>query len=221
MNDLAFIFIFACVSVVSACDPQEMMAIAQISMRPSYYIFGIDELFEGSFNKSIFSEFVGFEDTFLPLPIMSNRFLLKKPLEPKCEERSEYIDTLFWELPPFISLSGTLYGCSPFHSKPVRIIVPKVRQWNRNDEVNLCSSQIDIPAKYFEGANNCQQKMNEFIRKCKLQAEEDIAWDFHTMAVVLALAVVVFVAFYFLEQLVRCLMAFSAMEVCPLSKTLD
>lgn len=215
MNGCVLKVFLACLSTVAACDPQEITTILQIKFKPAYFIIGIDQIYEGSFNKTLFFELLRFENTSRSLPLVSNSFKLIKPVVKKCNELNG-VDTMVWWLPTNTLLFGIIYGCSPFHELPVRIFVYNNPNWNRKDEIKFCSAHMKLPPNYLLGSKICKQLMNDYVRNCQQQADGAVFEEFRTIIVVFILMVILYVTVYFIDQFVRSFFKLTAKNVCPL-----
>lgn len=175
MRGSTIYLIFSILEHSRACDQQEI----KMTQDPEIaYIYAIDEVFPGSFNRTLFLEVLNFNDISRGLPIITkiHRNSGYHGGKERCNlPGGMLLAPVSWPALSKTQLSGILYGCQRNDpSKVLKIMINGTKKWNQNDEEFICQGESSIPSKYLDKMKNCYEDLNQYVAKCLGRKTENV-----------------------------------------------
>lgn len=199
---LTFCLILPILKCSLACDPKEFKAAPYFDDFFSFYIFAIDEMSPGSFNKTLFLEILDFTDTSRGLPIITSNMrpsdLMSSSANCELSEGVQLV-TSFWRSFQNSSLSGILYGCQ--RNNGLRLVKVSIYGHSLYGSRTNNSCPSEIPLKYAQEMKNCFENMNKYVANCLRQKTKSL--DIRLPLEIIFGIVVLSIAAYFVKNLIR------------------
>lgn len=190
-----FALIFLPQIIAFICDDAEIAASDRRRITQSYYIFGLVEIYKGSFDLEKFLRVFNFSDPSHGLPFILTPYHKVPNAQSQLGNCTDLFDQKFikkvWQIPSNPVFNGILYGCGLRSRATEKIFILNGTTWTESALRQHCSNFPGVPGKFSSKQKTCVKDFQMYAMRCQRLKETTNIFNVEFFLVVVTLALVV------------------------------